>query len=104
MTAINMPNSPNDGDTYIADNGINYVYDATHDRWLVQAEAASGANVWARNTGSASVFPIYEGDAVVLKNGSGVETVDIDPQTGITLSAGLKFTGEFDIDNLTSLP
>ena len=104
MTAINMPNTPSDGDTHIADNGINYVYDATHDRWLVQADAASGTNVWARNTGDASVFPIYEGDSVVLKNSSSVETVDIDPATGITLSSGLKFIGEFDIDGLTSLP
>lgn len=104
MAAINMPNSPSDGDTHIADNGINYVYDATNDRWLVQAEAASGANVWARNTGDSSVFPIYDGDSVVLKNSSSVETVDIDPATGITLSSGLKFIGEFDIDNLTSLP
>ena len=104
MTAINMPNTPSDGDTFIADNGINYVYDGTNDRWLVQADAASGSNVWARDTGNTEVFPIYGGDSVVLKNGSSVKTVDIDPAAGITLSSGLKFIGEFDIDNLTSLP
>ena len=104
MTAINMPNNPSDGATFVADNGISYVYDATHDRWLVQADAASGANVWARDTGNTEVFPIYEGDSVVLKNGSGTKTVEIDPAAGITLSSGLKFIGEFDIDNLTSLP
>ena len=104
MPAINMPNSPNDGDTYIAENGINYVYELATDRWLVQADAASGSNVWARNTGGASVFPIYEGDSVVLNNGSSVETIDIDPAVGVTLSSPLKFIGHFDIDNLTSLP
>ena len=27
MSAINMPNNPADGETFIAENGINYVYD-----------------------------------------------------------------------------
>lgn len=104
MAAINMPNNPSDGDTRIAENGINYVYEAATDRWLVQADAASGANVWARDSGNGEVFPIYEGDSVVLKNSSFTETVTIDPAAGITLASGLKFVGEFDIDSLTSLP
>ena len=104
MAAINMPNNPNDGDTYIAENGINYVYELATDRWLVQPDPASGANVWARDSGNSEIFPIYQGDSVILKNNSDTETVTVDPAAGITLASGLKFVGEFDIDSLTSLP
>ena len=93
MAQINMPNNPSDGDTHIAENGINYVYDA-----------ASGANLWARDSGNTEIFPIYEGDSVLLKDSTDTETVTLDPANGVTLAAGLSFTGNFDIDSLTSLP
>ena len=104
MAQINMPNNPSDGDTHIAENGINYVYDLATDRWLVQADAASGANLWARDSGNTEIFPIYEGDSVLLKDSTDTETVTLDPANGVTLAAGLSFTGNFDIDSLTSLP
>ena len=104
MAQINMPNSPADGDTFIAENGVNYVYELATDRWLVQPDAASGTNLWARDSGDAEIFPIYEGDSVLVKNSSDVTTVTVDPDTGITLAAGLKYSGTFDIDNLTALP
>ena len=40
----------------------------------------------------------------MLKDSTDTETVTLDPATGVTLAAGLSFTGNFDIDSLTSLP
>ncbi len=104
MAAINMPNSPSDRDTHIADNGINYVYELATDRWLVQADAASGANLWARDSGQSHIFPIYEGDDVILKDSGNTTTITINPDTGIELTSGLSYSGNFDIDSLTALP
>ena len=102
--ALDMPNSPSDGDVHLGSNGINYVYELATDRWLVQKDAAAGRNLWVRNDIDTEIYPIYDGDTVALKNGAGTEVIHSDPAVGVTLAAGLKFVGEFDIDALTELP
>lgn len=102
--AIDMPNSPVDGETYLASNGINYVYELATDRWLVQADSAAGRNLWVRNDIDTEIYPIYDGDKVVLKNDAGSEVITSDPDVGVTVGSGLKFVGQFDVDSLTELP
>ena len=102
--ALDMPNNPSDGDTFIASNGTNYVYELATDRWKVQADSAAGRNLWARNDLETEIYPIYDGDSVILKNLAASEVIDVDPTVGITLVSGLKFVGDVDIDGLTDLP
>lgn len=102
--ALNLPNSPADGDTHLGSNGINYVYDASQDRWLVETDTASAVSLFIRDPADTSISPIYDGDSISVNDNAGAEQIRIDPTAGVTLSAGLKFTGEFDIDNLTALP
>ena len=104
MAAINMPNSPTDGQTHIADNGVNYVYQAATDRWLVQEDPADGVNLWDRDAGDTELSPIYLGDSVVIKTSAGADAIVLDPEAGITVASGLNIIGSIDVDNLTSLP
>lgn len=101
---LNMPNSPTDGEIFVATNGISYSYDLATDRWLVTVEAADGINLWARDVADEEIYPIYYGDSVVIKNDAEADAIDLDPAVGVTLSSGLKFIGQFEIDSLTTLP
>lgn len=102
--ALNLPNNPSDGDTHLGANGINYVYDATNDRWTVEVDNASAVNVFTRDVSRNSVLPVYTGDSIELKNTDGFVSINIDPEFGIFMNEGLKYTGEFEIDGLPPLP
>ena len=93
MAAIDMPNSPSPGDSYLAVNGINYVWDG--EKWIVKTEASSGLNLWDRDAVGETLTPIYNGDGVVIKDDLGVTQVTISPD-GIT--------GTYNIDGLPALP
>ena len=101
--ALNLPNNPSDGDTHLGANGINYVYDATNDRWTVEVDNASAVNVFSRDVSRESVLPVYAGDRIELKNSAGFVAISIDPEFGIFMNEGLKYTGEFQIDDLPPL-
>jgi hypothetical protein len=102
--ALNLPNDPTDGQTYLASNGINYVYNLATDRWTVEVEQASATSVFTRDVSRESVLPVYAGDDIELKNSDGFITITIDPEFGIFMNDGLKYTGEFEIDGLPPLP
>ena len=34
--ALNFPNSPSNGDVFVASNGVTYEFDGVHDYWIVQ--------------------------------------------------------------------
>ena len=102
--ALNLPNSPVDGETYLAANGTNYVYDASKDRWTVEVDNASAVNVFTRDVSRESVLPVYAGDSIELKNTDGFIVMNLDPQFGMFINEGLKYTGEFEIDGLPPLP
>ena len=93
MAAIDMPNSPSPGDSYLAANGINYVWDG--EKWVVKTEASSGLNLWDRDPVGETLTPIYNGDGVVIKDDLGAVQVTISPD-GIT--------GTYNIDGLPVLP
>ena len=94
--AINMPNSPTVGEIELADNGINYQWDGT--KWIVYVDPTTlGNNVWTRESITAEVAPVNEGDSVIVRNSGGTTTITLD-ENG-TISAL-----EYDIDSLPSLP
>ena len=99
--AIDMPNSPTTGDVYLANNGINYEWDGT--KWTVYVDPSAGQNVWERDSGNGTLSPIYNGDDVLVKNGSGNTTVTVDSDGDITTAGEVSAAG-FDIDALTVLP
>ena len=99
--AIDMPNNPTVGDTFVASNGVNYEWDGT--KWEVQSDAASGVNLWARNSIDNSIEPIYADDKVVVNTASST-TITMDPALGIRLASTVNFNGNIDVENLPALP
>lgn len=93
--AINMPTPSVIGETYLAPNGVNYIWDGV--KWTVAEDAASGVNLWARNPVAEEIQPIYPGDSVVIADGTGAETARIDEN-------GTVQALNFDIDSLNTLP
>lgn len=103
--ALDFPNSPSEGDTHIASNNILYVFDATEDRWNIRTGSASGLQkLWARDGSTGETFNIYYGESLEIKESGGTTAIDIDPAVGITISSGLKFNGNIDVDGLADLP
>ena len=92
--ALNMPTPSQIGETYLAPNGVNYIWDGV--KWTVAEDAASGVNLWARNPVAEEIQPIYPGDAVVIADSNGTETARISDD-GIVQASG------FDIDALTDI-
>ena len=93
MAAIDMPNNPSEGDTYLAGNGINYVWDG--EKWIVRTEASTGVNLWARDPSNETLQSIYNGDSVIITGDDGSTQVTLAPE-GIT--------GTYNIDGLPALP
>ena len=100
MAAIDMPNSPTPGDSYLADNGINYVWDG--EKWIVENDASSGINLWDRDTSLGNLTPIYNGDGVTIRDDLGVVKVSIN-DTGINVTGNVA-ASSFDVDSLPALP
>ena len=93
--AINMPNDPALGEIELAENGINYQWDGQ--KWVVYVDPSLTGNVWARENTTAELYPVNEGDSVIVRNAGGTTTISLD-ENG-TISAL-----EYDIDSLPSLP
>ena len=93
--AINMPNSPSLGEIELAENGINYQWDGQ--KWVVYVDPSLTGNVWARENTAAELYPVNEGDSVVVRDSGGTTTITLD-ENG-TISAL-----EYDIDSLPTLP
>lgn len=92
--ALNMPTPSVIGETYLAPNGVNYIWDGV--KWTVAEDAASGINLWARNSVQEEIQPIYPGDSVVIANNLGTETARITDEGEVQASS-------FDIDALTDI-
>ena len=99
--AIDFPNSPSNGDTFLGANGINYVYDSTDSKWEVYNDPASGIQVWNRVPGDAILEPVYDGDGVKIQNTGGTTTITLASDGTITAGA---LVGDIDIDSYPSLP
>ena len=95
MAAINMPTPSQPGETYLAPNGVNYIWDGI--KWTVAEDASSGVNLWARNPVSQELQPIYPGDSVFVADENNVEKARMDAD-------GTVFAATFDIDSLDPLP
>ena len=93
--AIDMPNTPSLGQIELADNGINYQWDGV--KWVVYVDPSLTGNVWGRDNATSSLFPVNEGDSVIVRDTGGTTTITLD-ENG-TISAL-----EYDIDSLQSLP
>lgn len=92
--ALNMPTPSIIGETYLAPNGVNYIWDGV--KWTVAEDASSGVNLWARNTVQQEIQPIYPGDSVVVAESGGAETARIDADGTVQATS-------FDIDALTDI-
>ena len=100
--AINFPNNPSDGDTYLAGNGINYIWVDATDSWQVYNDPASGAQVWSRDPAEAELLPLYNGDSVVVQTAGGVDAVTVGSDGNVTATG--KFIGDVDIESFPALP
>ena len=95
--ALDFPSSPSNGDTFLGGNGVNYVYDATDEKWKVFVDPGSGNNLWDRDPVEASLTPLFNGDSVIVKNASGATTVNLQANGTITVES-------IDIDSFDALP
>ena len=93
--AIDMPNTPTLGQIELADNGINYQWDGI--KWVVYVDPSLTGNVWGRDNATNSLFPVNEGDNVIVRDTGGTTTITLN-ENG-TVSAL-----EYDIDALPTLP
>ena len=100
MAALNMPTPSQIGETYLAPNGVNYVWDGV--KWTVAEDAASGVNLWARNSVAQEIQPIYPGDDVLVADGTNTVNARINADGSIV---GTSVAADhFDIDSLDALP
>jgi len=99
--AIDFPNSPTNDQTFLAANGINYIYDSTDGKWEVYVDPASGAQVWNRIVGDAILEPVYDGDGVKIQDSGGTTTITLAADGTITAEA---LVGDIDIASFPALP
>lgn len=100
--ALNLPNSPINGDIHLGANGINYQWDGS--KWEVYVVPSSGANQWERDTVNNALNPINNGDDITTKDSGGATTITLDATTGNITCDGIVQASGFDIDNLSTLP
>ena len=93
--AIDMPNSPSLGQIYLAPNGIDYEWDGS--KWITYVDPSLTGNVWGRDVPTTSLYPVNDGDSVVVKNSGGTTTITLDENGTITAL-------EYNIDSLPTLP
>ena len=55
--ALNFPDNPSNGDTYVAENGVEYTYNASIDAWT--GSSAAGDNYWAEDA-SGNIYPVSD--------------------------------------------
>ena len=100
--ALNFPNSPSDGETFLGTNGINYVWSDDDQAWQVYNDPSSGIQVWSRNPVDAELFPVYPGDGVGIKDSLGEDAVTITGDGDIFATG--KYQGGVDIESYPALP
>ena len=100
--ALDFPLSPNDGDTFLGGNGINYIYVASTTSWQVYNDPASGAQVWTRDPAEAELYPVNTGDTVVVQTAGGADAVILGDDGNVTVTG--KFIGDVDIESYPTLP
>jgi len=99
--AIDFPNSPSDGDTFLGANGINYIYDSTDGKWEVYNDPAYGTQVWNRDPGDAILEPVYDGDGIKIQNSGGNTTITLASNGTVTAES---LIGDIDLDSFPALP
>ena len=60
--ALNFPDNPPDGDVYVAENGVEYTYNASIDAWT--GNSAAGNNLWAESADTTAIYPVTTTDDV----------------------------------------
>ena len=80
--ALNFPDNPPDGEVYVAENGVEYTYNASIDAWT--GNSAAGNNYWAESADATAIYPITTTDDLWV-GGSTLATakVTLDAGTGI---------------------
>ena len=84
-TPIDMPpKTPADaGDEHTAENGISYTWDGA--KWVTTLTAEERAErLWVRDGVNTTIFPVYLGDDVEVRNASGVTTGTFDGDGNLT--------------------
>ena len=109
--AINFPDSPTDGEEYIASNGIIYTYNAANDTWT--GALGTGSEYWEQ-TGDGDLYPkdsnadVFVGGATasgsnIVLNSSGAATfkgtVDVPTVVAAPVDADI-----YNLEALASLP
>ena len=95
--ALDFPSTPANGDTFLGTNGVNYLYDATDEKWQVFVDPAAGNNLWSRDIPNGILSPLFNGDDVRLHDSSGNTTMHLDSNGTITAES-------IDIDAFDALP
>ena len=99
--ALNFPTNPSNGDTFLGSNGINYIWVDSDSSWQVYNDPAAGIQVWDRDTAEGKLFPVYNGDSLVVTNTSGSPVVTLSSDGEVIAD---KFTGFIDIESYPTLP
>lgn len=99
--ALNFPSDPQDGDTFLGGNGINYIWSEADESWQVYNDPASGIQVWSRDPSVPELFPVNNGDSVVVTDGLGADRVTLGANGNVTAT---KFIGSVDIESFPTLP
>ena len=83
--AINFPDNPSNGDTYVAPNGIEYTYNAVNDSWT--GALGAGSAYWDENA-SGNIYPKdVNAKVLVGGDGSGIDPITLDPGAVITIKS-----------------
>ena len=99
--ALNFPSSPQPGETFLGGNGINYIWNEDSESWQVYNDPASGIQVWSRDPSVPELFPVNNGDSVVVTDGIGADQVTLGSDGNVTAA---KFIGSVDIEGFPALP
>ena len=72
-TVINMPNSPVDGDLYIAENGVRYLWDGY--KWNIADDG--NLALWRLDSSDGTLTPTLSGYGVKVNSVAGDRTAEI---------------------------
>ena len=97
--ALNFPTNPSNGDTFLGSNGINYIWVDSDSSWQVYNDPAAG--IRDRDVSEAELFPVYDGDSVVIKTSGGANAITLSSDGEVIAD---KFTGFPRYESYPALP
>ena len=102
MAALDFPNSPSNGDIFLAQNGINYQWDG--EKWVVYIASGAATNYWQRDSVELELKPINSGDSLAIVTTGNVDSVTLDAASGDVTATGVVSASGYDIEALPDLP